>query len=478
MRKKLFITSAIVTIVLSVILVQCAVNPVTGKKELMLYSEADEIAMGREVDQGIRKTYGLYDDPQLTAYVASVGRKLVPYSHRPHLKYHFSILDTAVENAFAAPGGYIYITRGLLSMMNNEAELAAVLAHEIGHVNARHSMRSMSRSLLFGIGLAIAGELSEDVRKFTPLAAIAGQLLFLKFSRSDEYQADSLGVEYSRKAMYNPGAMVSFFNSIQRLTVMKGGGGLPNFLSTHPMTKNRIDRVKAMLIQEDTRLAVGKQPYLRKINGIVYGTNPRQGYVSANAFYHPDMRFAFTIPQGWQVENTPASVSLAPKDGNALVLFSAEKSAKQLDAYAKENLSNLSNPQLIRDNFRRINSFRAYETLFKTPDEGKMLKGKYTCIRKGDMIFSFLGFSTVNHFPNYKRNIEQVMASFTNLTDSRHINRKPLRVNVQKVVSSQRLRDLLERNRVPAERWEYISLINMLDTTATLKAGQYIKLIR
>jgi predicted Zn-dependent protease len=465
-------------VTLSIILIQCAVNPVTGKKELMLYSEADEIAMGREVDQGIRKTYGLYDDPQLTAYVASVGRKLVPYCHRPHLKYHFAILDTAVENAFAAPGGYIYITRGLLSMMNNEAELAAVLAHELGHVNARHSMRSMSRSILFGIGLAIAGELSEDVRKFTPLAAIAGQLLFLKFSRGDEYQADSLGVDYSRKAMYNPGAMVSFFNSIQRLKVMKGGGGLPNFLSTHPLTQKRIDRVKAMLVAGDTQLARGRQPYLRKINGIVYGTNPRQGYQMGNAFYHPDMRFSFNIPQGWKIENTPASVSMAPKDGNAVIVFGAETSSKQLDVYSRENLANLSEPQFIRNRYRRINSYRAHETVFKTPDEGKMLKGKYTCIRKNGMIFSFLGFSTTNNYPNYKRAIEEVMSSFKQLNDRRHINRKPQRIKIRRVSSRQSFSEMLSRNRVPTNMWDHIGLINMMAKGETLKPGQYVKLIQ
>jgi len=457
MRKKLFISTIILTVTLSVILIQCAINPVTGKKELMLYSEADEIAMGREVDQGVRKTYGLYDDPQLTAYVASVGRKLVPYCHRPHLKYHFAILDTAVENAFAAPGGYIYITRGLLSMMNNEAELAVVLAHELGHVNARHSMRSMSRSILFGIGLVIAGELSEDVRKFTPLAAIAGQLLFLKYSRSDEYQADSLGVDYARKAMYNPGAMISFFNSIQRLKVMKGGGGLPNFLSTHPLTQNRINRVKAMLMQTDTKLAEGRQPYLGKINGLVYGTNPRHG---------------------WRIENTPASVSMAPSDGNALVLFAAEKSAKSLDTYSKENLSNLSSPEFIRNSFRSINSYQAHETIFKTPEEGKMLKGKYTCIRKGDMIFSFLGFSTTAQYPNYQTSIESVMSSFRRLDDRSHINRRPLRVKVLRVTSGQRFKDMLTRYQVPSTMWDQVALINMKQTQDTLSSGQYIKLIQ
>lgn len=182
---------------LTVILIQCAVNPVTGKKEIMLISENMEIQMGKEIDQALRLEYGLYNDPQLRNYVREIGQEIVPYTHRPHLQYHFEILDTPVENAFAAPGGYIYITRGLLAMLNSEAEIATVLGHELGHVSARHSARQMTRSILVTLGIVIAGELSEDIRKITPISMVAAQLLFLKYSRSDEYQADKLGIGYA-----------------------------------------------------------------------------------------------------------------------------------------------------------------------------------------------------------------------------------------------------------------------------------------
>lgn len=183
--------------------------------------------MGQEIDRGLRLEYGFYNDRHLNAYVRRVGESLVPYTHRPQLQYHFAILDTPVENAFAAPGGYIYVTRGLLSLLNSEAELAAVLGHELGHVNARHSARQMTRSILVTLGILIAGELSEDIRKITPISMIAAQLLFLKYSRSDEYQADALGLEYASKGGYSPREMVRFFNALQRLTVEAGGPHLP-----------------------------------------------------------------------------------------------------------------------------------------------------------------------------------------------------------------------------------------------------------
>ena len=193
---------------LSFVLVSCAVNPVTGKREFMLISEQQEISLGQETDQEIRSQYGVYDHPGLNEYVTRVGMTMVPHSHRSHLGYHFAVLDTPVVNAFAVPGGYIYVTRGILAMMNSEAELAVVLGHELGHVNARHSARRLSNMILVQVGLAVGGALSETFAKISGAASVGIQLLFLKYSRGDERQADRLGVEYARKGSYNPGKMI------------------------------------------------------------------------------------------------------------------------------------------------------------------------------------------------------------------------------------------------------------------------------
>ncbi|HOS11808.1 MAG TPA: M48 family metallopeptidase, partial [Candidatus Aminicenantes bacterium] len=230
----------------------CALNPVTGKQELMLVSEAKEIEMGKATDESIRQEYGLYQDAALSAYLNTVARRMVPYTHRRTLEYHFAVLDTPVENAFAAPGGYIYVTRGLLAMMNSEAELATVVGHELGHVNARHSVREYSKQLLLTGGLVVGSLLSRDVAKVAPFLMVGLQVLFLKFSRDDEYQADSLGVLYSRGAGYSPAQMIPFFRSIQKLEEKAGGGmKLPNFLSTHPLTEKRIEEAEKMLEPQD-----------------------------------------------------------------------------------------------------------------------------------------------------------------------------------------------------------------------------------
>jgi predicted Zn-dependent protease len=210
--KRVFFSLTMLALMLAVL--SCVVNPVSGKRELMLFSEKQEIAMGQETDQQIRQQFGIYESKGLQDYINGVGQKMVPYSHRPNLTYHFAVLDTSVVNAFAAPGGYIYVTRGILALMGSEAELAVVLGHEMGHVAARHSMKQLSGQLLAQVGLAVGSILSKDIRKLAGLAGIGMQLLFLKFSRSDEYQADSLGIGYARQARYAPGEMLRFFAAL------------------------------------------------------------------------------------------------------------------------------------------------------------------------------------------------------------------------------------------------------------------------
>ena len=203
----------------------CAVNPVTGKKELSLISEQQELAIGKETDAEVRGQYGVYADDRLTAYVTTSGKALAEHTHRPNLAYRFAVLDSPVINAFAVPGGYIYLTRGILALMNSEAEMAVVLGHELGHVNARHSVRKMSQMILVQVGLAVGSALSDTFAKISGVAGIGVQLLFLKFSRDDEREADALGVEYyAGRAGYDPSRMVDFFTSLEKMGDLSGKG--------------------------------------------------------------------------------------------------------------------------------------------------------------------------------------------------------------------------------------------------------------
>ena len=490
MRKKLRLTGFIFVLFLGIlVLYHCAVNPVTGKKELMLIPESGEIKMGKEIDQGIRQEYGIYNNPQMNAYVANLGQKLAPLTHRPHLKYHFAILDTPVENAFAAPGGYIYITRGLMAMMNSEAELAAVLGHELGHVSARHSIRSMSRATLLTLGLAVASGLSKKIRKIAPIAQVATQLLFLKYSRKDEYQADALGIAYSSKAGYQAGEMIGFFNSIQRLSQEMGGGRLPNFLSTHPLFPRRIQRAQEIINGPEypkTPLLVARNAYLNKINGIVYGKDPRQGYVEGNAFYHPVMRFYFTIPPKWKVQNTPTKVTLTSPDGKALMMLTAGPTKTNLNSHVDEQLKKLSKFNVLSEGFVNINGLRAYNKLVQTvfeqssgqQNQQQDVNVRLTGIKKGGNVFSFFAASQTTDYPNYRQAIRKSIRSFNTLTDAKYLRRKPLRVVLRKVSKQQTLGQFLQALRVPEKLWKRIALLNAAQPGTVLSPNRVVKVIR
>jgi predicted Zn-dependent protease len=193
----------------------CAVNPVTGKQELMLLSETDEMNLGRETDVRIIQEYGLHEDPKLTAYLNDLCQRLGKISHRPNLTYHFKILDVSVVNAFAVPGGYVYFTRGILATVNSEAELAGLIGHEIGHITARHSAKQISKAQLAQLGLGVGAVLTESIPILSGLAQVGVGMLFLRFSRDNEKEADDLGVEYSSKAGYDANQMADFFETLE-----------------------------------------------------------------------------------------------------------------------------------------------------------------------------------------------------------------------------------------------------------------------
>ena len=303
----------------------CAVNPVTGKKELMLMSEEQEKALGLQSDPSIIASFGLYQDDEIQAFVQEKGAQMGKISHRPSLDYQFRVLDSPVVNAFAVPGGFIYFTRGILAHFNNQAEFAGVLGHEIGHVTARHSASQQSKAMLAQVGLIAGMVVSEDFRNYAGAAQQGLQLLFLKYGRDDESQSDRLGVEYSTKIGYNAHEMADFFGTLNRLSE-QAGQRIPTFMSTHPDPLDRYGKVhqeadKWQKKYNPNELKVNREGYLQMIDGLVYGEDPRQGFVENNVFYHPELKFQYPVPSGWQTQNSPQQVLHAPEGGKGIIFF-------------------------------------------------------------------------------------------------------------------------------------------------------------
>jgi predicted Zn-dependent protease len=467
-------------VLLSFLLVaSCAVNPVTGKKELSLISEAQEIEIGKQSDTEIRAEFGVYPDAALEAYIAAAGTAMASRSHRTNLTFHFAVLDSPVINAFAAPGGYVYVTRGLLALVSSEDELAGVLGHEIGHVTARHSVRQMSNQVLVQAGLMVGSVLSETFAKYSGLAGVGAQLLFLKFSRDDERQADALGVEYSRRAGYNPGSMVDFFAAMQKSGDLSGKSTIPGFLSTHPLTEDRIRDVKAQVTAEDARLAHNPEAYLQKIQNLVYGEDPRQGFVEGSAFYHPDLRFEFSIPSGWKLVNTPVMVQMAPADGNAMLVLQAEKSADGLKDYAGKRAGEFQNSRLLDDRSQTSNDLSCYEQSYSVPQENQSpVRLVRSFIKKGDLIYTFSALSPEPKFSSYQPGFRSTVGSFRNLTDSAYLNRTAKRLALVRADGGTAIQEIFRKEGMAQNLWPQFAIMNGMEAAAVPAKGKLLKVLR
>jgi len=258
----------------------CARNPVTGKSELALISESQEIQMGQQAAQDVAQTIGLYKDDNVQAYLAGLGKNIAAKSERPNLPWEFHVVDDASVNAFALPGGFIYVTRGLMTSINDEAELMTVVGHEVGHVTNRHSVQQISKAQLAQLGLGVGSILSSDIARFGQLASTGLQILFLKYSRDAENQADQAGFRYALNQGYDVREMTKVFETLDRLSQAGGGGKLPEWLATHPDPGNRIKHIEQMLDTTHvdlTRAKVNRDDYLRRIQGMTFGEDPRQG---------------------------------------------------------------------------------------------------------------------------------------------------------------------------------------------------------
>ena len=307
----------------------CAVNPVTGKQDFALVSESDEIRQGREFHQQIIAQYGVYDDPEMQAYVDRIGQQLAAQSHRAHLEYSFTVLDSPDINAFALPGGYIYVTRGIMAYLDSEAELAGVLGHEIGHVTARHSVRQQSGQMATGIlGILIATVTGES--SLGNLSQTIGTGLVRGYGREHELEADRLGARYLHNVGYDPDTMLEVIGVLKDQEVYEKAlaqkeGRQPNtyhgVFSTHPRNDERLKTVvrEAKKLSQKQYRGDNRRLYHDVIDGMTWGPSLRQGVVVKNRFSHPDLAFALQLPESWKVINTPQVLIARDPNGSAIL---------------------------------------------------------------------------------------------------------------------------------------------------------------
>lgn len=476
----------VLTLLLVAVVVSCAINPVTGKKQIMFMSEAQEVELGTQYDPQVLATFGEYKNAQLLNFLQTRTTEMGKISHRPNIQYHIKILDSPVVNAFAVPGGYIYLTRGILAQLNNEAELIGVIGHEMGHITARHSASQQSKQQI-GQLLLVGGMIaSEKFASYAEYAMQGMQLLFLKFSRDNEREADRLGVTYSSLIGYDASKMADFFDVLNKMSMADGEGGVPTFLSTHPDPGDRYNSVKqqAKAWQDSLKLPAWKvnaDSYLQMIDGIVYGEDPRQGFVEGNTFYHPELKFKFTIPPGWQLENQPAQVNMAPADGKALIVFTIT-SGSSLEEAARTTLEQLGLTAVQSTN-TTVNGLQAVRTLSNqvTQDQstGQQSTNKVMSyfINLDNRFYVFHGVTAEADYATYDDAFKSSMVNFSRLTDPSKLNRKPDKLMIKKVQRTGTLADAFAYYGVKKDRMQEVALLNHLELTDRVQAGKLIKVI-
>ncbi len=486
MRKYPFYLNLTAMIAAIALVYSCAVNPVTGKRQIMLVSEAQELEMGKEYDPQVMASFGEYKNDNILAFVQARADEMGKISHRPNIQYHLRILDSPVVNAFAVPGGYVYLTRGILAQLNNEAELTGVIGHEMGHIAARHTVSQQSKQQL-GQLLLIGGMIaSEKFASYAQYAMQGMQLLFLSFSREDERQADQLGVEYSSKIDYDAHKMADFFNVLNKMSLASNQAGIPTFLSTHPDPGDRYVAVNQMATQWQDSLKfpqwkVNGDSYLKMVDGIIYGEDPREGYKEGNQFYHPELKFRFTFPAGWKLENSPLQVTMAPEDGKAMLVFTMSQQKTPEEA-AQTTVKDL-NLTLQSTKSATVNGMPAIVTMAKQISQDQSTGQQQTnmilsyFINYNGVVYVFHGVSTEADFAAFLPALESSMASFAQLTDASKINVKPKKIVVKAVTKAGTLSDAFAYYKVPQSSMTELALLNNMELTTKVAAGKLIKII-
>jgi len=468
------------------VLAGCATNPATGKKEFSLMSEAQEIQIGREADPQIRQEMGVYEDRELQQYVSTIGLRLAKASERPNLPWHFTVVDEPAVNAFALPGGYIYLTRGIMAYLNNEAQLAGVLGHEIGHVTARHAAQQYTQATSAGLGVTLLSIFVPEARPFQGVAESAVGLLLMKYGRDDELQSDRLGVQYTAKTGWDPAGVAGMLRTLQRLDAASGSNrGVPNFLSTHPSPEDRVAKVQ-QYIQENP-VAVGtsgssagvrdEAEYLRRIDGIIFGDSPSDGIVRGNTFVHPELRLSLAFPPGWEIQNSATQVlAKAPDRENYLLL--------QLVPNARGSVEQIAQGSMTQAGFRplqgeraQINGLDAYVGTYQGNLQGLGNTGVLAAhVVQGNRVYLLAGLAPANQFNAAQQPFAQAIRSFRQISASEAANVKPNRVDVYTVRGGDTWASIAERSGGLVKA-STLAIMNNYEPNQAPRAGDQIRIV-
>ena len=475
---------------LVIALAGCAENPVTGNSDFVLLGEDQELAMGKEGHGQVLKQYGVYDNSALQDYVGRVGKKLAANSHRTDLIYRFEIIDSAEVNAFALPGGYIYITRGLLAHLNSEAELAAVLGHEIGHVTARHSVRQYTAQQAAGIGFTLGSILFPQLRTagVQDVYSLLGGALISGYGRDHELEADRLGAQYLARTGYDPDAMLKVIRVLKSQELFekkranqedRPANVYHGLFATHPDHDERLKEVigEASQFKASASSFTGRDEFLHAINGLTYGTSASQGVFRANRFYHQGLGIGMEFPLGWRLENRPAQLVATPPDNDAFFQISIQDLNKRTDP--EDFMRNGLRLHDLQDGREfTANGLSGYTALTWTDTPFGRRLTRFSVVFHGDRAYIFAGArKDANDQLRYRSQFLDTSMSLHPLTAAEKKLAQEHRLRVLRASPETRFVDLARQSPLESYPEAYLRLINALYPAGEPTPGALFKLI-
>ncbi len=464
----------------------CTQNPMTGKSEFTgLMPAQQEAAIGAAQHEEIIQQFGgVYNNKAIQSYVSEVGRKMAQYSERQDVQYRFTVLDSPIVNAFALPGGYVYVTRGTLAVANSEAELAAVLGHEIGHVSARHQAARYSQGVLTQLGASVLGA-AIGVPAASQAIGLGSNLYMSSYSRDQETQADQLGVRYLSRSGYDMAGMSNFLrdmNLYQSTNAQIEGKDMAqsSYFSSHPDTAGRVQQSRSEMMKYPVQSSPvrSENRYLSKIRGMPYGESATQGFERDGKFYHPDIGFTFTIPSTFNMDNQPQRIAIEGQEGTILILDMAKrKGAMRAEDYVQQVWLGGRVPEAIES--VNIHGMEGATTSVPVNINNQPAEIRLIAIEWSQNEFARMQILIPRGASNTAVNdLKRISYSFRKMSEGERNSVRPYQVDLVTAKAGDTAQSLAANMGVEKSKVEQFAALNGLTPLTPLVAGRMYKVVR
>lgn len=480
--KKIIVIRLLLISILFLLVAACSTNPVTGKQDFVMMSENQELELGRNYHKEVMKQYKAYDNPALQNYIEDIGQRLAAKSHRNNLIFRFQLLDSPEVNAFAVPGGYVYITRGIMAYMQDEAQLAGVIGHEIGHVTARHGVRQHAQSQLAGLlGAAVA--IGTGNRGAAQISNLLGGAVIKGYGRAHELESDRLGAEYLAKSGYDSKKMIEVVgilkdqelaNKARAVAEGRQPASYHGVFASHPRNDTRLKQVvsEAKKYETPQKNIANQEKFMRLMDGVTYGQSEDQGIVEGNRFYHKELNFHLQFPKGWIVQNQPSQiVAQDPKSKQAIIIQLQDLNRKE------------SARQFLQSKFSSFQAGRKVDTSEDQAYAGKAVIGQNRrnavvgTVYRGKQAFILIGLGNQQTLPGDA--LISTMKSLRKLKKSEQSKASEKTIKVIKARQGDTFARLAKSSsRLGNYAEQELRLLNGMFPNGEPKTGQLIKVIR